>query len=575
MPDQSADNPARPTSAADTDHPAYEPKPDRGVPQELVRDPSPDLVAETVWPVPVSQRQRDLHSVSVSAGPDAGEITVRPGDVLEYIADHRKELLLVQSVLPAPDGVRLGTVAETDGLLLTFSNRLNDFRTLDLSAHRGHASDAHSLEINAPLLTTGEHTLIVHEEAVTPTTGITWPSFNEMYRYKRDGKDSVTTKSDRQTRSDLTPDPPVPDTPAYEADDLRNEIITGDVRDVLPQIATNSVDAWVTSPPYYDQRDYDHRDQLGREDTAEDYLTELLSVIQQLMRVTKPTGMGWLVIDDTFTNGARKTIPQRLQVELTRLGYDIFASGPWVKESTMPDPAPNRPSHTHETVIGIADSDIQPAERYFTKECADTTDDTFDATPGQSGRDHDAVFPVELPERLIKWSVPDRVCGECGAPLQPEYAVTDIRDLDTSRPQARRALEIADEEDLSDADLRALRAVGLSATGQGSRVQDGAGQNATETEQRAATARETLGSYAREFTAPLKNHAHTSRTCDCQTWRTQPGLVFDPFIGSGTTGLAANKQQVDWSGIELNAETAASARDTLTTHTPQLDLTQF
>ena len=39
--------------------------------------------------------------------------------------------------------------------------------------------------------------------------------------------------------------------------------------------------------------------------------------------------------------------------------------------------------------------------------------------------------------------------------------------------------------------------------------------------------------------------------CACRTgW--QPGLVLDPFFGSGTTGLVAEQHQRDWLGIELN-----------------------
>jgi DNA modification methylase len=42
-----------------------------------------------------------------------------------------------------------------------------------------------------------------------------------------------------------------------------------------------------------------------------------------------------------------------------------------------------------------------------------------------------------------------------------------------------------------------------------------------------------------------------------------PGVVLDPFMGTGTTALAAEKHGRDWLGIELNAGYAAMAEDRL------------
>jgi tRNA/tmRNA/rRNA uracil-C5-methylase (TrmA/RlmC/RlmD family) len=48
------------------------------------------------------------------------------------------------------------------------------------------------------------------------------------------------------------------------------------------------------------------------------------------------------------------------------------------------------------------------------------------------------------------------------------------------------------------------------------------------------------------------------QACNCDHgWR--PGLVLDPFLGSGTVALAAIAHQRDWLGIELNPDYAAIA----------------
>ena len=49
-------------------------------------------------------------------------------------------------------------------------------------------------------------------------------------------------------------------------------------------------------------------------------------------------------------------------------------------------------------------------------------------------------------------------------------------------------------------------------------------------------------------------HAPTDSTRDCGHNAYRPGLVLDPFSGSGTTGLAALTHHRDYVGIDLNAE---------------------
>ena len=41
--------------------------------------------------------------------------------------------------------------------------------------------------------------------------------------------------------------------------------------------------------------------------------------------------------------------------------------------------------------------------------------------------------------------------------------------------------------------------------------------------------------------------------------RLEPGLVLDPFLGSGTVALVAIEHRRDWLGIELNPDFAALA----------------
>jgi DNA modification methylase len=61
----------------------------------------------------------------------------------------------------------------------------------------------------------------------------------------------------------------------------------------------------------------------------------------------------------------------------------------------------------------------------------------------------------------------------------------------------------------------------------------------------------------------IATRAALAPTCDCRS-PSEPGLVLDPFIGSGTTAVAADDLGRDWLGIELNAEFAAMAEQRIT-----------
>lgn len=80
----------------------------------------------------------------------------------------------------------------------------------------------------------------------------------------------------------------------------------GDVRAVLPTLEAESVDAVVTSPPYWRQRSYLADDdplkplELGSEETFEEWITNLVEVCGEIRRVLVPAGSLWLVLGDRF-----------------------------------------------------------------------------------------------------------------------------------------------------------------------------------------------------------------------------------------------------------------------------------
>jgi DNA modification methylase len=80
-------------------------------------------------------------------------------------------------------------------------------------------------------------------------------------------------------------------------------LVRGDARR-LP-LRDACVDCCVTSPPYWNLRDYGVRDQIGLELTPDAYVAELVAVFREVWRVLKPTGTVWLNLGDSYNSASQ------------------------------------------------------------------------------------------------------------------------------------------------------------------------------------------------------------------------------------------------------------------------------
>lgn len=165
--------------------------------------------------------------------------------------------------------------------------------------------------------------------------------------------------------------------------------------------------------------------------------------------------------------------------------------------------------------------------------------------------DHFAAFPTEWPKRIIQGWSPAGVCVECGEGRRPVVASVG---LDMSRPQARRAQELADRAGLTEEHFKALLSVGVSDTGRGAATQSGTGKNAPEVYALADEAREALGGYAREYL--LRRPTGFSYACACHapSAPTRPAVVLDPFGGTGTTAMVAKALGRHGISVDMSAD---------------------
>ena len=67
----------------------------------------------------------------------------------------------------------------------------------------------------------------------------------------------------------------------------------GDSRTVLPTLDAASVQCCVTSPPYWGLRDYGHADQIGQEDTPDEYVQSMVSLFREVRRVLAKPSSHW------------------------------------------------------------------------------------------------------------------------------------------------------------------------------------------------------------------------------------------------------------------------------------------
>ena len=158
----------------------------------------------------------------------------------------------------------------------------------------------------------------------------------------------------------------------------------GDALDTLKQIESDSVDSIITSPPYYQLRDYGFNEQWGLESDYKDYLNKMVSLMGELKRVLKPTGTMWINLGDTFStqqagntewgngvgnnkiyeknnpkryngnipNKSLMLIPHRFAIRcIDELGLILRNDIIWAKPNGMPESVTDRFSKKHEFVF--------------------------------------------------------------------------------------------------------------------------------------------------------------------------------------------------------------------------------
>lgn len=134
-------------------------------------------------------------------------------------------------------------------------------------------------------------------------------------------------------------------------------VLIGDVIEQLRRIPDKSISVVVTSPPYWNLRDYEANGQIGQESNPEDYVKHIVEVGNELIRVLRDDGAYFLNIGDTYIDKNLQLIPARVAIGMQENGWLLRNQIIWYKPDHMPSPVKSRFSNTYEPIFFFTKND--------------------------------------------------------------------------------------------------------------------------------------------------------------------------------------------------------------------------
>lgn len=127
-----------------------------------------------------------------------------------------------------------------------------------------------------------------------------------------------------------------------------NQILCGDSRQVLPQLPADHFHTIVTSPPYFQQRDYRDAKQIGSEKSPQQYIEQLVEILRGCRRVLREDGTLWLNLGDKYHKKQLLGLPWRVALAMVDDGWQLRSDIIWHKPNAMPHSVKTRPTTDHE-----------------------------------------------------------------------------------------------------------------------------------------------------------------------------------------------------------------------------------
>lgn len=132
------------------------------------------------------------------------------------------------------------------------------------------------------------------------------------------------------------------------------QVFLGDARDLSSQLIPDSVDVTITSPPYFDIKDYGAKGQIGFGQSYKAYLDDLVAIFEKVAIATKKHGSLWIVIDTFRRNNVVQPLPFDLAASLDAAGWTLRDVVIWKKDRTLPWLQPGMTRRIFEYILVLA-----------------------------------------------------------------------------------------------------------------------------------------------------------------------------------------------------------------------------
>lgn len=121
--------------------------------------------------------------------------------------------------------------------------------------------------------------------------------------------------------------------------------------EVFPKLKSGEfkqcVDVTITSPPYWNLKNYGFQDQIGYGQTYDQYLEDLERIFNHVHKITKRTGSLWVILDtfkkkekdhslDGVKEGELVPLPFDVARRIRRAGWKLQDTMIWMKDKTLP-----------------------------------------------------------------------------------------------------------------------------------------------------------------------------------------------------------------------------------------------
>lgn len=273
-----------------------------------------------------------------------------------------------------------------------------------------------------------------------------------------------------------------------------NKVYLGDAIESIRTFPDECIDCVVTSPPYYGLRDYGVDGQIGLEDTPPQYIERLVSLFREIRRCLKKDGTLWVNLGDSYAGNCSRTSKGRAGMGAEREG--VFTKGGGLASKQLMG-IPWRFAFAMQDDGWYLRQDIiwakpNPMPESVTDRCT---------------KSHEYIFLFSKSEKY--YFDYESIQEEAVTQIDPHYATKSGKEYN---PQEKDGIVVRNKRDVWVVCVRPNKEAHFA-------------------------------TYPQELIVP----------CILAGSR-ENGVVLDPFMGSGTTGIVARKLNRNFVGCELNPE---------------------